>query len=199
MRRTVILVCLLGCLAGCPSSTVAGPGPRPITAVGTFVHEPSQFDFPETFGKFRRVAIIQYDNQGFDIGVGYNFDEELEIALTLYVYPPGRELSGELIPLARQLELERANILRRHPGARSSSPWTPPRTQNSESLPGHAEAFRYADAFAGGRREVTSLLYLFEYDGWVVKYRITFPAAQEEKANLVSQVFVSGFIWRGAA
>jgi hypothetical protein len=59
-------------------------------------------------------------------------------------------------------------------------------------------AFRYEDAFAGGTYLLTSLLYLFEYDGWLVKYRITFPAAQEEKANLVSQVFVSGFLWRSS-
>jgi hypothetical protein len=41
------------------------------------------------------------------------------------------------------------------------------------------------------------LLYLFQYDGWIVKYRITFPAVQEQKAFLISQVFVSGFRWRG--
>lgn len=196
-QRTALLVCLLGWLAGCPSATTVGPAPRTSNPAGTFVHGPSRFEFPETFGKFRRVAITQYDDEGRDIGVGYNLDEDLRIVLTLYVYPPGRDASGDLIPLARQFEGERANILRYHIGAQSSAPWTPPQTENEEPSPGHAVAFRYEEDFAGGRNLLTSLLYLFEYDGWIVKYRITFPAAQQEEAGLVSEVFVSAFPWRG--
>jgi hypothetical protein len=74
-----------------------------------------------------------------------------------------------------------------------------PQTQNKEERTGRAIAFRYDQEFSGASRPVISLLYLFEFDGWLVKYRITFAADQEEKAFLVSQVFVSAFKWRGDA
>jgi hypothetical protein len=184
-------------LAGCASTPVGGPGVKPISVTGSYTHAPSRFVFPESFGKFRRVEINQYDSSGNDVGVGYNLDAEgMQVALTLYVYPPRRAESGVLLPLQKQFDLELSEIVRGHTAAKSVQTSVAPGTQNEETNSGFMAKLRYTEGFAGQRQSVVSLFYLFEYDGWLVKYRITYPAAQEEKANLVAQVFVSEFRWR---
>lgn len=200
MNRATALLFLAGFITGCP--TVSGPsrGARPIEASGLYVHGPSGFSFPESFGAFRRVEINQFDSSGMDVGVGYNLEQaDSQIALTLYVYPRARDANGSILTLESQFEIERTYILQAHPGGKASETWTPTTTQNHEASPGYATTFRYQQLFAYRQQEIESLLYLFDYEGWAVKYRITYPLAQQAKANLVSQVFVSSFIWRGGS
>ena len=199
MIRILTLVVLVTCIVGCPTARVSISPVQPILATDTYVHAPSGFKFPVHFGKFRRVEINQFDTDGRNIGVGYNLEEaDLQIALTLYVKPALRDQTGRTLSLAEMFELEKAEIARFHQGGRLSAAWTPPQTQNREAAPGLATAFQYSQVFAHRTQVVNSLLYLFEYEGWIVKYRITYPAEQEEKANLISQVFVSGFRWSDA-
>ena len=184
-------------LAGCLTPTV--PGPEPIAWEGTFVHEPSGFVFPPAFDAFERVSIHRFDADGRDVGVGYDLDTTLKIALTLYVTPPARWPTGEPLTLREQFEAEQATIVHLHPRVTARAGWTPGPTCNGASEPRYAVAFRYDEHFAGARRLVTSVLYLFEYDGWVVKYRATFAAFQEQPAHAVVERFVATFPWRGAA
>ncbi|HXZ84811.1 MAG TPA: hypothetical protein VEI82_04905, partial [Myxococcota bacterium] len=104
-------------------------------------------------------------------------------------------------PLAPGAELAswKEEVLGVHPDARVSSPWTPPQTQNHEPNPGNALAFRFTDALWGEREEFESLLYVFEYDGWIPTYRISYPSSQHKLANLLAQVFVQAFKWRGGS
>lgn len=204
MNRVVAILGSALVLATC--SSPPSPAPRPAPGVqslairGDYTHAKSGFVFPETFGTFERVGVSQFDAEGSDIGVGYDLDDgSVLIALTLYVYPPARTTSGDLVQLSEQFDLEKAAVSQAHGGATSSAAWTPPRTQNDESNPGHGIAFRYTEQFGGARQTVESLLYLFEYEGWLVKYRISYPASQAEAANLIAQIFVSGFRWKGGA
>jgi hypothetical protein len=201
-RLAGLLVLAAACLVACPSPTLVGPpaalAARPIEATGPWRHDPSGFRFPEGFGKFQRVAITQYDEEGRNVSVGYNLDEDLKLVLTLYVRPPARSPSGEPLSFEDEFRSEHAAIASHHQVARETAPWEVPTTRNQESSPGRAMGFRYPETFAGASRDVTSLLYLFQYDGWIVKYRITFPAVQEQNAFLVAQVFVAGFRWRGS-
>ena len=201
MTRPAVFCLLAAVMCGCVSQTTASRLPvAPVPASGTYTHAPSGFAFPETFEKFRRVSIIRYDDAGNNIGVGYNLDTpEIGVALTLYVRPAARSESGVLLPLSKQFDIEKYVVAHEHPGARVGPQLTPPKTQNHEPNDGYAIAFRYSQMFDGYVREVTSLLYLFEYDGWLVKYRITYPLSQEAKAAVAAQVFVSDFLWRGAA
>jgi hypothetical protein len=161
------------------------------------VHAPSGFEFPATFGEFQRVEITQHDAEGQNVGVGYHLDDEMKIALTVYVKPPLSAPTGEPLSLRNQLQVEEAAIAHAHPGVTLRAGWTPRRTRNREPARGYALAFRYQENFAGAPRLVTSVLYLFEFDGWVVKYRATFPAFQEQPAHALVQTFVATFPWRG--
>jgi hypothetical protein len=161
------------------------------------VHAPSRFEFPPAFGEFQRVEIAQHDAAGPNVGVSYLLDAELKIVLTLYVKRPLRARTGEPLSLQNQLQVEEAAILHAHPGATPRAVWTPGRTRNGEPGRGYAQAFRYREHFGGSVRLVTSALYLFEFDGWVVKYRATFPAFQEQPAHALVQTFVATFPWRG--
>ncbi len=200
MKRATSLLLLTALITGCPTVGGPRPGVQPINVSGRYVHGPSRFEFPETFGAFRRVEINQFHPSGLNIGVGYNLEQaDTRVAVTLYVRPPARDANGSVLTLASEFELERENILQHHPGATASVPSTPPRTQNGEAARGYATTFRYQHAVDYGREEVETLLYLFEYDGWVVKYRITYPFSQQARANPVSQGFVSSFRWRGGS
>jgi hypothetical protein len=117
----------------------------------------------------------------------------------LFVRPPTKDPSGALLPLARQFEVEKAEVLRYHAGATVGPAWTPPPTRNHETAPGYAAKFHYQEEFAYRRQEVESLLYLFEHDGWFVKYRITYPSSVQARANPAALDFVSSFLWRGGA
>jgi hypothetical protein len=194
VRSVVLATCLA--LAACPRPAVLAP--EPIEVVGVFVHAPSRFEFPPRYGAFERIEINQYDTEGNAVGVDYHLDADLKIALTLYVKPPLRAATGAPLSLRNQLDVEEAAIVHAHPDATSRAAWTPRRTRNGETEPGHARAFRYHEHFGGSPRLVTSVLYLFAFDGWVVKVRATFPAFQEQPAHAVVQTFVSTFPWRGS-
>jgi hypothetical protein len=189
----VLASCLA--LAACPRPAVLAP--EPIEVVGMFVHAPSRFEFPPRYGEFERIEINQFDAEGNTVGVDYHLDADLTITLTLYVKAPLRAATGEPLSLPNQLDVEEAAIGYAHHDATRRAAWTPRRTRNGETEPGHARAFRYHEHFGGSLRLVTSVLYLFAFDGWVVKIRATFPAFQEQPAHAVVQTFVSTFPWRG--
>jgi len=198
MIRLAPLLALIALLAACPTTSGRAPEPKPIQASGLYVHEPSQFSFPERFGDFRRVKINQFDARGMDVEIGYNRERAGgQIALSVYVTHHGLDESGAVLPLSERFELERRNILSHHSGVRLTHPWTPPPTVNREPTRGYAAAFRYAEAFGSHQQELESLLYLFELDDWVVKYRIIYPASQRLDANPLAQEFVANFRWRG--
>jgi hypothetical protein len=197
MIRLATLLALVALLTACQTLSGPPPQPKPIPASGLYVHAASRFSFPETFGDFRRVDINQYDDDGLDVGVGY--DRELaggQIALTLYVMPHRTDEHGKVLSLAQRFEIERRNIVAHHEKVTLTHPWTPPQTVNGEPTRGYAAAFRYAETFETHRQELESLLYLFELDQWVVKYRIIYPVAQRLNANQLAQQFVANFRWR---
>lgn len=191
MRKMPLLVLLL-VLTGCPT---LGGVPK-----GPYVHAPSGFVFPESFGKVRRVSVDRFDATGENVGVGYNLEEPgRQVALTLYVRPPLQHEDGRLMALAEQFELERQAVVDHHPSAQSGASEAAPATRNAEPSPGLLAAFRFDEVFAYRNQRVDSLLYLFEYEGWFVKYRITHPAAQAAAAGAEARAFVSTFVWKGGA
>jgi len=147
---TVVALAYLGCTsAGGPT-----PGVQPIHAAGRYVHAPSGFEFPESFGEFDRGEIKQYEESEANIGVGYNLEQaDTQIALTVFVFPPTLDETEAPLSLAKQFEIERANVLQYHPGAIAGATWTPPPTQNRETTRGYAETFHYQQEFAHRRQD----------------------------------------------
>ncbi len=193
----LVLVALL--LTGCPTLIKPAGEPRSIHASGSYTHAASGFTFPESVNRFRRVSIHVHDASEQAI-VGYNVETtDARIALTLYVLPARRDPSGVVRDLPTQFELECGNVVQQHAGAVAGERWTPPRTANGEQTPGHAAMFHFSDSFAQEQQQLESLLYLFEFDGWHVKYRITYPYALRSRAAEEARGFVSSFRWRNGA
>lgn len=184
-------------LAGCPTLVQPAGAPRSIQASGPYTHAASGVVFPESLGRFRRASIQVYDAFEQAI-VGYNVETaDARIAATVYVLPRPRDARLAVRDLATQFDLECDNIIEQHAGATAGERWTPPPTANGETTPGRAAMFHYSEVFAQEQRALESLLFLFEFEGWRVKYRITYPFALRDRAAEEARGFVSSFLWRG--
>jgi hypothetical protein len=171
---------------------------EPIEVSGDYVHPKSGFVFPEKFGKLERTGVARFDPAGNDVAIGYDVLEgDVQLAATIYVTPPARTKDGERLSLEQHFKREAASIMQLQAKSTSSPPWTPKQTKNLEEAPGHAILFRYVASFHGKSQPVESLFQVFEYEGWVVKYRITYPESQSKRANVLAQVLPQIFLLKG--
>lgn len=178
--------------------TQAPPEMKSIEVSGDYVHPKSGFVFPEKFGKLTRTGVAQFDASGNDVAIGYDIVEgDVQLAATIYVTPPARNSAGERLSLEEHFKLDAASIMRLQAKSTSTPPWTPKQTKNQEEAPGHAILFRYVASFHGKSQPVESHFQVFEYEGWVVKYRITYPQAQSKRANVLAQVLPQIFLLKG--
>lgn len=172
------------------------PGATQIHASGTWQHQPSGLSFPEQVGSYRRVVINQYNQPGTDIGVGYNYESyAASVAFTVYVRPPLTLQSGALASLSEQFDIEREVIRIHHPGTQESWVRDDAFLTENGSAPVKTAEFRYVENFSFRRQPVVSQLYLFDLDGWIVKYRLTFAAAQEEQAREIARHILTSAPW----
>ena len=171
-------------LSACPS--VSGPQPTPIRVQGSYTHPASRLEFPEQVAGFRRGEITQFDAQGENLGVGYDYEAaDATVAFTVYVRRPLVFEDGEPESLGRQFAVERSVIRRYHEDNAELWSLDVEMEAAGRSLPGYAAEFRYNDLFAYARHDVVSFLYLFDRDGWFVKYRITYAEPQDAAASAV--------------
>jgi hypothetical protein len=187
MLRALQLVLVAPCalaMAACPS--VSGPRPTPIHAQGSYTHPASRLEFPETVAGFHRGEITQFDAHGENLGVGYDYEAaDASIAVTVYVRRPLMLEDGEVESLGSQFAIERELIRRYHQDTAEQWSLDVEMEAAGRSLPAYAAEFRYNDLFAYARHDVVSFLYLFDSDGWFVKYRITYPEPQDAAASAV--------------
>lgn len=196
-------------VTGCASHREPEPDTTPelkdIAVTGTYVHAASGIAFPETMGRFRRTSVTQFNSSATNVGVNYDIDAhfpypgvpDLQERVSVFVYPPTRAADGSPESLSSEFEHEAALIARIHGDVRVTPPWVPAQTKNHELLPGHAVAYRYTQVFAGRPQTVESQLYLFEYQGWRIKYRFTYPLSEAKIGRPLSQYFVAFFRWHG--
>jgi hypothetical protein len=192
-----LLVALLP-LAACPG--VSGPQPASIRVNGTYEHPASGLAFPESVGAFRRGEITPFDREGRNIGVGYNYEgTDALVAFTVYVRRPLVLESGEVASLGRQFAIERDVIRQYHPDASEAWSLEVEISEADRKLPGYAAEFRYREQFNFARRDVVSFLYLFDRDGWFVKYRITYAERGEAASERVFGEFLKIAPWGACA
>lgn len=104
----ILLAVLFASCASLPNSITEGDH-------GQYVHIYSGVEFPplwesrigENVVSYERGNLTKYDDQGYDISVGYNSRGNLFITATLYVYPiayRGPDLDQEFIHVKRDIE-----------------------------------------------------------------------------------------------
>src|SRR5437867_5637847 len=149
---------------------------RQIEANGTYVHEPSQRRFPEQVGEFRREKVLQYDEAGRDISVGYNLETaDRLIAATMYVYPlAGQTFGDELSEVQRahantQVAFEQQLTLDREPKHQAC----------------RMAGLSYEETFAHRYGPVTSYLLVCDDPPWRLKWRFTHLPTSDKNINQV--------------
>ena len=174
------------------------PAPRPIEASGTWRHEAYGLEFPDRLaGGFSRVAIHSFDAAGYDVGVGYNrVGEGALIRFTVYVYPP-RVYVHPPSPSATslQFQFEKDAILAGHLGITEWWSRSVVFERDDAAIPGSAAEFRYPEKLGEPTTMIVSRLYLFQWEGRCVKYRVSFPANREDVARPAVEALLASAPW----
>ena len=163
-----------------------------IPATTTYTNAASQFRFPPKFGDFAREQINQHDNDGRDIGVGYN-NLRHGVAITVFVYPvaqraPNNDLEGHFGAC-------KSEILSRHKGAQSVADRATQVSAGGQKRNAKYACYVFDDVFAQQRQSVRSELYLFSHGRWFIKFRATYPIGQQIVAESALKTFIDDFVW----
>ena len=196
MRMAILLFVVL-ILAGCPFGGVTQmnrlpeiqllPEARLINRPGSLRHQPTGFEFAESYATFQRVTAYQYDTAGLDISVGYNDRAPTCLVVaTFYVYPTPRMSFIGASPnvvaslqerwLLTEFARSKAEIEATHPAAHS--PAVSPSTAPIRGDRARGASLRFSEG------DTLSELRLFIYDRqWFLKYRFTYPTSCESEAR----------------
>lgn len=170
---------------GQPSANPLNPltQPRRIEHSGTYVHQASGMTFPTAAGRLGRTAIIQFDEDGLDVGAEYRVTTaEGSAAVTVYIYPMSALPPAPTVDESCSMEFEevKRSIVLRFPDASLVD-------ERNESVPrltgtrtGLAAAYEItANMFGGAKEPIRSEAHLFcaVGDSWAVKYRVSYAKA----------------------
>lgn len=154
-----------------------------------YVHAVVGVGFPAQAGEFRRGNVYEYDEQGNDASVGY---APLDIPgeMTVYLYPLSGLSCAEHFDGADNAIMERGGSVRSFEAV-ISVPEFGGATQisRSYSIPANAYGFDHPD--------LVSYLWVGCPIGspWIVKYRGSFWASDEEEAAVIPQRLFAQINW----
>lgn len=204
-RPSVLPVVFGTCLLiSCVYSEI--PGLRPLGPAGLdekYVHDYSNFVFPNRIGHFIRVSLHNLDPLGQEVSVIYNSDRG--IMLTVYVYPTRQlSLDTEKDPLEYHFQGVKDMALRNSPGAKLVSEGSARVIQNGKSYTGRRmvmslEDFRAKTTRSGKRPKGISELLIFRLGDHFIKYRIAYSDAIRSKAENEIKNFITALKWPSEA
>lgn len=149
----------------------------------TLVYTPCQWRFPASIAGFQRAEVVRYDHAGFDSSVAYNHPSSIDA--TVYTYPAsGRSLDTEVHGVSGEIE-------RQH---RSG----PPKIRAAASFGGHNGirlGHSYAGVFAMRPQDLRSQTLIFRIGASFLKFRITYPEASAERAEVAINAFLAQYQW----
>jgi hypothetical protein len=209
LRIVVLPLCV--CLWGCETTDPAHDKGDATRGGIAYVHRYSKFSFPRQIGKFHYIGAHEFDPAGKDISVGYN--SPTPVAATVYVYPAPENVS--LLPaprlqnvsnalLDREFQLHKLAITRAHSDARLVSEGPCEIVQGKNYFQGKKAVYSLAYRFGVSNQDCLSELYLFLIEPGVmflandrqyVEYRITYPAAAQDRATNEINSFLSSLSW----
>jgi hypothetical protein len=159
---------LHGC-ASAPHSPSKGPGLVPVEASGDYVHEPSGLKFPAQIDQYRRASLFRGSANSQHLTVGYaGGPPECLAAITMFIDP----MSGSVDEAYQRATAEVREAFD---------------TAVLEREVSHPTvASRFAEYLVEDRR--LQLVVEETKPGWLMKYRVIFPAR-----CLETPLFVGGF------
>ncbi len=194
MVRTIAVLLLAVALTACPTIRSSSAGAFEVE--GTYVHPPSRLEFPVDVGTFRRAEMNRFTDDGTDVGVGYNHEASgASVAFTVYVSPPWEKAKGQVPGFDHRFDAELDAIREHHAGAKLQSSKDVSLFWPGNFAKGRVAEFAYREVFSFREQDVVSRIYLFERDGWIVEYRVTWALAQQAVAQPLFETFLANAPW----
>ena len=155
----------------------------------TFIHKNSDTRFPIQIGEFKRVEPREYLPDGSNISVGYNLRTSNYITATIYIY--AQEQQGNKTDLDSELTAVLGAIQYYNPDYEIIEEMKISKEINGELVTGKFLSIEYTGQ---GNSKRETLTYLYDYKGWFVKYRITYPMTSSNSRNIIED-FLSMLDW----
>ncbi|HEX5218378.1 MAG TPA: hypothetical protein VFZ59_02325 [Verrucomicrobiae bacterium] len=187
--RIHIVLCLVTA-----SVLTANSAPRLIElpATATYSNAASRFQFPPKIADFVREKINQFDNDGRDIGVGYN-DLVEGVAVTIYIYPMAQQAPND--NLEGHFGTCKSDILNVHKDAQSIADRSERVLAGGQKRDARYACYTYSQVFAKKLQPVRSELYLFSHGRWFVKIRATYPVGRQALSESALKTLINDFAW----
>ncbi len=163
-----------------------------LPATATYSHAVSHFQFPPKIGEFVREKINQFDNDGRDIGVGYN-NLVKGVAVTIYVYPIAQRAPND--DLEGHFGTCKSDILSAHKDAQSIADRSEQVLAGGQKRNVKYACYTFTQVFAKTLQPVRSELYLFSHGRWFIKIRSTFPVGQQTLSESALKTLINDFVW----
>ena len=154
----------------------------------TYLHKSGLFRFPASLSALTRVEVKPYDSASSDVGVSYE-DPNSRLLVTIYAFPAPRLRDGTISSLEQHFGVEDEAILGKWPNS-SKAPWPSDLPiWSDEGVRGMLQAYD----LEGGTTQ--SILQLYDYKGWRLKFRSTFPSSDAKHATKLIDEVHRAFSW----
>lgn len=195
--RWALIIGLAALLSGCPAATLQRPGgPSAFEVRGPFTHEYSGMMFPERVGGFQRGKIVQHDEAGYDVSAGYDLRVNGSRAVvTVYVYPIPPSTERGIALLRDELERVKAEVVQFSPTARLLSERLTQLEQGGRTFGGILATFGIDPPSRFGGERFLSHAYVFAREHWLIKYRVTYPATDQDRVGGKVEEFIRSLRW----
>ncbi|RHW17051.1 hypothetical protein D1610_13085 [Sphingomonas gilva] len=162
-----------------------------------YVHGETGFNFPAAVGSFARQAVIEYNEEGTDVGVSYELiaDGSIVALVSVYVYPSPSDDGAEDAQCRTSYDGAKQAITERFPDAKLVREDSRPAPDADARLAGDHVAYTITADFFSRQGAVASELYVYcpPKSGWQVKYRTSTPAGSEHDDAV--QRFMGALEW----
>jgi hypothetical protein len=147
---------------------------------GTAALSANGFRLPSSIGAFQRVYIRNFDSNGHNVGVGYNYySQEQTAALTVFILSASDGSAPTEAEREQYFQTSRNEVLSAHQG---SEDVRVSRIAGHDSG-GSLNEFRYDEVFSGSQQRVASFLAVFRDGKCLIKYRITGPVSERDQTH----------------
>lgn len=192
----------IGLLLALAASPAADPAAaqREVAAGEAYVHGPARTVFPTQVGEFRRAKVHRYDESGRDVSASYNLATPAgRLLITVYIYPAAAASASADRASKCNREFAAANLAvsSQHGNAAPVERGAARAAEGVDPGLGHRSVYRFASPFDDRVQEIRSEIHLYCYvaGDWLVKYRVSAPAAVETSGPV--EDFIRSGPWPG--
>lgn len=193
--RLALALALVAAVGGTPAAAQ-----REVPADGPYLHGPARALFPLQVGRFRRTTLYQYDREGKDVSASYNLATPAgRLLITVYIYPAAAAAAPEMRSRLCEEEFGTVStaISSQHDNAAPVEQGPALRVKEVAPALGHRSVYRFASPFDDKVQQIRSEAHLYCYVGgdWLVKYRVSAPAAVKTRRPV--EAFIRNGPWPG--